>query len=159
MKTLILALAMMVSLASFSQSSEKFVGIATSGFITNYGETGVNLDVSLFASQPRWFPSINADAYTAAKPEDRRWTTAQVGVRLNIVPLKHFIVSAGPKYVTQGGEKTNGYNQFIFDGAVTYLGMLAQRDDGIMWFKASVQYNSTPQQRVLFLAGLQFALR
>jgi len=159
MKKLIVLLALVVSITSIGQTKKKYFELSMSGMVSNYREPGYNLDAGIFPAQPKWFPSLNADVYTAKKPQTQRWTTAQVGARLNVVVWKYVLLSAGPKWVTQGNEKTTGYNQWIFDGAVSSVFKLAERDDGIMWFKLSVQYNSTPQQRVFLLAGLQFALR
>jgi len=158
MKKIMSVLAMLISLASFSQKcNPRFFVLGTSGFITNYRETGVNVDAAVFGPFSKWYPSVNADVYTARKPESNQWTTAQVGVRLNVPITKNLILSAGPKYITQGGEKS-GYNQWVFDGAASAVFKLVQRETGVMWFKLSTQYNSTPQQRVFFMAGFQFAL-
>lgn len=160
MKKLLIAVAMLFAITSFGQTSDKsyYFELATGVFVNNYSETGVNFDVGMFSSNSKWFPSLNFDVYTARVPEQKQWTTAQMGVRLNVPVVKHVLLSAGPKYVTQGGER-NGYNQWTFDGAASWIHLLAQRDDGIMWLKLSVQYTSTPQQRVFYIAGLQFALR
>lgn len=152
---------MLFAIASFGQKPDKsyYFELATCGFVTNYAETGVNVDLGLFSSNPKWFPSINVDVYEGRKPVDHQWTTAQIGVRLNVPVVQHVLLSAGPKWVTQGGEKYDGYNCLVFDGAASWIHKIAERDDGIMWLKLSAQYNNTPHQRVFFMAGLQFALR
>jgi len=158
MKKLMLALALIVSTTSFGQKcNDHVLGLGTSAFVSNYGESGLNLHVAVLSPTAKWWPSFNADLYNARKPESKAWPVAQVGARLNVPVIRGFYLSAGPKYVTQG-RQNNGYNQWVLDGAATGVFVLVQNKTGVMWLKTSLQYTSTPQHRLFFLAGLQFAL-
>lgn len=160
MKKIILILALIVSTASFAQPNKAYYfEISTSAFITNYCETGINVDAGIFTLYAKWYPSFNIDIYTAAKPIDNCWTTVDYGILINVPILKSLILSAGPKYVTQGPEHIDGYSQFIFNGSAAYTIKLIERTDGIMWLRLAGQYTTTPQQRVYGLVGLQFVLR
>ncbi len=127
---------------------------------TEKGEFLTSFEFSTFKFQPSFFVSVVGEFYSA-KNRPYSSTTAQVGARIN----KRFLGSSenyrviaftGGKYATQGGEKVDGLNQFIYEVGVGGLRRLKYSDQVDVWLRGNISYNSVPGGQFVFTIGTQF---
>lgn len=127
---------------------------------TQYGEFDVNMEVSLIPYKPKFYVSLVADAFTAATPKDRKYTTAQIGGRFNYALLRHsqahrLLLFSGGKYATQGRERPEAVRDWFWEAGGAYLYLIPTRMDGEPWLKFSISYENILNGRLFCSLGLQ----
>jgi len=126
---------------------------------TEKGEFVTSLELSTFKARPSFFVSFVGEFYDAKRPEYTS-TTAHVGLRLNKKFLANsesyrIIVFTGGKYATQGNEKVDSYNGWIFEGGTAFMRKLGETVNSDAWLRANVTYNSVPGNMFTFTLGMQ----
>lgn len=131
--------------------------------VTQFGEFNVHFESALLFNTQKINISFIADCFTAKKPEDKRYTTVQIGARLNYVVIKQFqttglLIFGSYKYVTQGPERPGSLNMWVWDAGLGVLRNIARKRTDNVWIRGDLLYQNTPNGRLFLSLGVQTVL-